>query len=47
MTTSTDRRKAAYAKLAEVVSELIDVANHEDDDGMPMVPVDYVLVIGG
>lgn len=45
--TSTERRKAAYAKLAEVVSELIDIANHEeDDDGMPMVPVDYVLVIG-
>ncbi|SHX92338.1 Uncharacterised protein [Mycobacteroides abscessus subsp. bolletii] len=48
MTTGTDRRKAAYAKLAEVVSELIDIANHdEDDDGMPIVPVDYVLLIGG
>lgn len=45
--TSAERRKAAYAKLAEVVSELIDASNHEDDDGMPMVPVDYVLLIGG
>lgn len=47
MTPSADRRKAAYAKLAEVVAELIDISNHEENDGMPMVPVDYVLLIGG
>ena len=41
----TDRSKAAYAKLAEVVQELSDIAEQEDGADHS-VPTAWVLVVG-
>ena len=44
-----DRKKAAYAKLAEVVDELVDCLDTEDGDGGEgrYLGTAYALVIGG